>query len=282
MNRPEWRTIAWPNEAPISISVQLAFEAFSKSSTFSTLGRPGQTDRLSLSYGDYGSRVGIWRLLDLLNEEGVKASCLINGKAAQDHPQIIATMAAEGHELVGHGWVNDVPQDEHELGEADNIRRTLDAIATASGGIRPVGWVSPGMMDTIHSKKLLVSENCIYSGDDASDDNPFVEQIDGVPFVTLPNVALSSHDLRQWLKPGANPTLIRDSFCTTFDELYQEARHGRPGSLSITLHAHVAGRPTLLPSIREVIRYAKKVEDVWWARNDEQAKWAQTQKWTRS
>jgi hypothetical protein len=98
----------------------------------------------------------------------------------------------------------------------------------------------------------------------------------------VPNVALSSHDLRQWLRNGSSPTLIRDGFVATFDELYAEGKGGRPGSVAITLHAHVAGRPTLIPAVREAIRYAKSKQDVWWSRMDEQAAWALEQKFTRA
>jgi peptidoglycan/xylan/chitin deacetylase (PgdA/CDA1 family) len=269
---PSWRRVTWPDGANISVSVLLAFEAFQKQSQFTTQGKPGQVDRFSLSYAEYGARVGIWRLLDLLEEEGVKASCAINGLAAEQHPEVIAALVDSGHEVVGHGWVNDVHQDENDE-EAETISRSLDAIEHA-GGVRPVGWVSPAMMSSDRTKELLVRENCIYSMDDASDDCPFVETVAGAPFVTLPTTSLASHDLRQWLRIGAGPNRMAESFKATFDQLHSEGVKGRPGNLGITLHAHVAGRPTLIAGVREIIRHAKRHEGVWWARNDEQARWA--------
>jgi peptidoglycan/xylan/chitin deacetylase (PgdA/CDA1 family) len=282
MTRPHWRAISWPDHAPITVSVNLDFEAFTRNSQFSTLGRPGEVDRFSMSYGEYGARVGVWRLLDLLRDEGVRASCAINGLAAQRYPDAVRAMVADGHELVAHGWANDTYAGEDpELSEAEVIRRTLDAITTASGGVRPVGWVSPALVTTEKTKELLVQEGLIYTGDDASDDVPFIEEIAGAQFVTVPNTSFSSHDLRQWLRNGSAPTVLRDNFIASFDELYKEGRNGRPGSIALTLHAHAAGRPALIGAVREALRHAKLRDDVWWSRMDEQAEWALLQKMAR-
>ena len=101
------RSWEWPGKAKIAISINLAFEAFVRRSQISLQKTPGEIDHFSLSYAEYGVRSGIWRLLDVLDEFGLKGSMSTNGLAAERHPEIIHACAEAGHEVVGHGWAND-------------------------------------------------------------------------------------------------------------------------------------------------------------------------------
>jgi peptidoglycan/xylan/chitin deacetylase (PgdA/CDA1 family) len=92
-----------PDNAKIAVSINLALEAFRHKSQLTLEARPGKTDHFSLSYAEYGARAGIWRILDLLNELGLKASMSINGKAAQLYPEAVRATADAGHEVVAHG-----------------------------------------------------------------------------------------------------------------------------------------------------------------------------------
>ena len=92
---------------------------------------------------------------------------------------------------------------------------------------------------------------------------------------------MASHDLRQYLKVGSIAPQIADSFEITFDQLYEEGARGRPAGLILSLHAHVAGRPTLIPAVRRAIQYAKSHSDTWISRLDEQAAWAIKREYTR-
>lgn len=277
-----WRSIEWPDGQRISVNVMVALEDFIRVSQFGTETRPGKADRFSLSYGEYGARVGAWRLLELFEEEGITSSWAVNGLSAQRHPELVKVIADAGHELIAHGWANDVHVDEGGLlGEQEMIKKTIDAITEASGGVRPVGWCSPALMDTPQTKSFLVAEGCTYTVDDMSDDVPFVETVDGKPIATIPYNAMASHDLRQYLKVGSIATQIADSFEITFDQLYEEGGRGRPAGLILSLHAHVAGRPTLIPAVRRAIQYAKSHSDTWISRLDEQAEWAIKREYTR-
>ena len=112
------RSWAWPGGANIAMSIGLAFEAFQYHSQYSHTVGQGKADHFSLSYADYGWKSGVWRLLDLLDEVDLKASMSTNGLAAESHPDAVRAAAEAGHEIVGHGWVNDVlMQDDDPEGE---------------------------------------------------------------------------------------------------------------------------------------------------------------------
>jgi len=120
---------------------------------------------------------------------------------------------------------------------------------------------------------LLAEQGYIWVGDDASDDLPFVEQTAHGPFVTLPRVNIFTNDISSWIFP-ANPTSVfLENFMNTFDQLYREGEAGYPKWLGITLHAHMAGRPTMSNAIRRCLDYVRKHDGVFYTRSRDIAAW---------
>ncbi|MDB5999998.1 MAG: hypothetical protein JWP52_1697, partial [Rhizobacter sp.] len=218
------------------------------------------------SYGDYGWKVGIWRLLDLLESFGLKASMSVNGLAAERHPDIVKIFVEQGHEVLGHGWANDVRvKDEGEAEEREEIRRCTEALVKACG-VRPVGWTSPGSSGSDHTIDLLCEQGYQWVGDDASDDIPFVVKTKHGPFTILPRTNMSTNDITMWVFPKNPPSTLFESFKDTFDQLYAEGAAGTPKWIDLTLHAHMAGRATLIPTIRKCIDYARQHDGVFYTR----------------
>ena len=268
------RDWAWPDGAPLALSIGLAFESFEYKSQYSHYSEPGKKDHFSLSYADYGWKAGVWRLLDLLDGYGLKVSMSTNGRAAEDHPNVVQAATAAGHEIVGHGWVNDIlMQDDDIETEIAEIRRVTAAL-TDAGGVRPVGWVSPGSTGSSNTFDILKAEGSLWHGDDASDDLPFLTETEHGPIVSMPRINIPANDLIQWIFPTNPPDIMWNSFKPTFDELYAEGVGGRPKWIEMTLHCHMAGRPTLIPAIRQCLDYARGHDGVWFARKCDIAQWA--------
>lgn len=266
--------VAWPRGATIAMTVGIALEAFENQSQLRLTGTPGTKDRFSLSYGEYGVRTGVWRLLDLLDEYRVPGTFSVSGKLAADRPDVVRAVAAAGHALVGHGWVNDrFMTDDDEATERGIITRTLDAIEAASG-VRPVGWASPANSGSEHSSAYLLDAGITWSGDDASVGLPFVEDVGGRPLTVLPKVNMAANDLVHWILPTNSPSVFADGFRDMFDTLYAEGRAGRPQWADMVLHCHMAGRPEFVPTLRRVLQHVRGHDGVWWATKDEVAAWA--------
>ncbi len=269
-DRAPWR---WPGDARIAVSVGLAFEAFEARSQFVTSGAAAGADPFSLSYADYGWKAGAWRLLDLLEGYGIAGQVYTSGRAAAEHPEVVAAFAAAGHEIVGHGWVNDRPMGGRTPDDVRaEIRRCTEALVAAAPA-RPVGWLSPGYAGTAESNAILASEGYLWAGDDASDDLPFVADTPGGPIAIIPTPGLAANDLTNWLAPRNGPSVLRDGFVDTFDLLYEEGGRGRPKWIEIVLHCHVAGRPALIPSIRTCLDHARAHDDVLFVRRCDLAAW---------
>jgi len=268
------RAWEWPEGAKIALSIGIAFEAFHRRSQFSTESSPNKVDYFSLSYAEYGAKSGVWRLLDLMEELGVKASFSTNGLAAERHPQVMREIGALGHEVVGHGWVNDeLYRDDDPEAEREAIKRCVQALFDASG-TRPVGWTSPGSVGSKNTLDFLRAEGFIWNGDDASDDLPFLIPTDYGPMVVMPRTNIPQNDLIMWVAPKNPPSVFYEGFCETFDQLYQEGVAGAPKWIEMTLHCHMAGRPTMVPTIRRCLAHARRHEGVWFARKRDIAEWA--------
>ncbi len=268
------RTWNWPNGAKIALSVGLALEEFNLQSQARHEGQAGKVNNFSISYGHYGWKAGIWRLLDLLDEFAIKGNLAINGLAAERHPDAVRAVAEAGHEIGGHGWVNDVLAPDDDPGaEREMIRRCTEVLAAVSGA-RPVGWISPALAGSRNTCQILVEEGYLWNGDDASDDLPFPRDTPKGPIIIMPRTNMPQNDLFMWLLTKNPPDVIWQGFKDTFDELYAESEGGAPKWTEITLHAHIAGRPTLIPTIRKCLNYAKQHDGVWFARPMDIARWA--------
>jgi peptidoglycan/xylan/chitin deacetylase (PgdA/CDA1 family) len=263
--------LKWPNDAKIAVSFFVAFEAFEKSSQYRRH-EGDKPDYASLAYGEYGGKAGIYRILDALNGNHVKGTIDTNGRVAEIFPDAVKELHAAGHEIVGHGWVNDTPLtslNRHE--ERALIKQTLDAIASVTGE-RPVGWVSPGHRINEYTFEHFVEEGIFWTGDLPGPDVPESRRVNGKPLVIMPRLDYAN-DL-SLIFNAKNPARVYfDSFKAAFDRLYAEGEAGSPKLIDCLVHAHIGGRPNIIGVFEECIRYAKGFKDVWFATKGEIARY---------
>jgi len=262
--------VQWPNNAKIAVSFFVAFESFINYSQYRRGG--DKPDYASLAYGEYGGKAGIWRVMDTLSRNNVKGTIDTNGRVAEQFPDALQELHRAGHEIVGHGWANDIyltslePEKEREL-----IRRTLDSIAAVTGQ-RPVGWVSPGHRINAHTFDYLVDEGIFWTGDLPGPDIPEHRIINDKPLVIMPRLDYAN-DHSLVFHPKNPARFYFDSFKTAFDYLYAEGAAGSPKLIDALVHAHIGGRPNIIGVFEECIRYAKGFKDVWFCTKGEIAKW---------
>ncbi|MCE3240764.1 MAG: hypothetical protein K0Q83_1271, partial [Deltaproteobacteria bacterium] len=262
--------IKLPNDAKIAVSFFVAFEAFEKYSQYREGG--DKPDFASLAYGEYGGKAGIWRIMDVLARNQVKGTIDTNGRIAEDFPDALKELHAGGHEIVGHGWVNDTslislePAREKEL-----IKRTLDSLASVTGK-RPVGWVSPGHRINEFTFAHFVDEGIIWTGDLPGPDIPQHRMVNGKPLVIMPRLDYAN-DLSLIFRAKNPARVYFESFKSAFDLLYAEGQAGSPKLIDALVHAHIGGRANIIGVFEECIRYAKGFKDVWFCTKGEIASW---------
>src|SRR5918999_1381330 len=263
--------IQWPNDAKIAVSFFVAFETFDKSSQYRRA-ENGKPDYASLAYGEYGGKAGIWRIMDVFARNGVKGTIDTNGRVAEVFPDAVKELHAAGHEIVGHGWVNDIALTAlGEKQEKELIRRTLDGLASVTGK-RPVGWVSPGHRINEHTFEYFVDEGIYWTGDLPGPDIPEHRIINGKPLVIMPRLDYAN-DLSLIFRAKNPARVYFESFKTAFDYLYAEGQAGSPKLIDALVHAHIGGRPNIIGVFEECIRYAQSFKDVWFSTKGEIAKY---------
>ena len=119
---------------------------------------------MQLAKGEFGGRVGIWRLIELFDATASRRPSSRPGASASSIPQALRAAAKSGHELADHMWEHRVPK-EPEL-ERDHLLKT-DAALERISGRRPVGSRSH------HSPTLLRDEGYIYNSHGAADHRPY-------------------------------------------------------------------------------------------------------------
>lgn len=262
--------IEWPDGAKIAVSFFVAFETFDKYSQYREGG--DKPDYASLAYGEYGGKAGIWRIMDVLARNGVRGTIDTNGRIAEDFPDALRELHKAGHEIVGHGWVNDMALSALDAAqERSVIKRTLDSLAAVTGR-RPVGWVSPGHRINEYTLANFVEEGIIWTGDLPGPDIPQHRVVNGKNLVIMPRLDYAN-DLSLIFKPKNHPRLYFESFKAAFDCLYAEGLAGAPKLIDCLVHAHIGGRPNIIGVFEECIRYAKGFSGVWCCTKGEIAQW---------
>jgi putative urate catabolism protein len=218
---------------------------------------------------EYGSRVGVWRLLKLFEKKKVPLTVYAVAMAAERHPGVIRAMVDAGHEIASHGyrWIN--YQYVGEDTERQHIQKAV-AILTQVAGTPPLGWYTGR---TSPNTRRLVAEHggFLYDADDYNDDLPYWTLVEGKPQLIVP-YTLDANDMRFAAVQGFNSgdqffTYLKDSF----DVLYAEGEE-TPRLMSVGLHCRLVGRPGRMAALERFIDYAKGHEAVWFCRRVEIAR----------
>jgi peptidoglycan/xylan/chitin deacetylase (PgdA/CDA1 family) len=153
----------WPQGRPLAVSVSVMLEGWAAPDApgmgpMGNLLKPGTVDLQARSWADYGAKVGAWRLLDLLDQEGAKAVFYTSGVVAEQFPALPAAIARRGHPVAAHGWSQGtLPAYQTPEQEAADIARCVDTIR-ATAGSPPLGWLSPRCTPSVATSSLLAAQ----------------------------------------------------------------------------------------------------------------------------
>jgi hypothetical protein len=218
---------------------------------------------------EYGSRVGVWRILREFEKRGLPLTVFGVGMALQRHPELTAAFVELGHEIACHGWRWISYQNLDEATEREHMRLGLDAIEKLTGN-RPLGWYTG--RDSPQTRRLVADDGgLLYDSDYYGDDLPFwmkVKRSDGtvVPRLVVP-YTLDTNDMRFALPQGFAQAedffiYLRDSF----DALYAEGDpngENAPKMMSVGMHCRLLGRPGRLVALQRFLDHVAKHDKVW-------------------
>ena len=155
-------SLQWPDGKLVCCTFRVAYEAFRKSGRFKRSAKI-DVNVTSLSHANYGGAVGIWRLMDLFNRTGIRATVGANGLAVEKWPDTIKALHLAGHEIAAHGMTNDHDMTELTPDEQREEVRACTRVIMNCVGERPIGWAGPGNLHTEETLGILADEGYRWS-----------------------------------------------------------------------------------------------------------------------
>ena len=269
----------WPGGARIALQFVLNYEEGSENNVLH--GDAGSETFLSEIIGaqsfaarhmsmesmyEYGSRVGVWRLLDEFEKRGLPLTVFGVAMALERNPPLVARFMELGHEIACHGWRWIHYQHMDEADEKKHMKLATEIIHLMTGGKWPAGWYTG--RDSPNTRRLVAEHGgYTYDSDYYGDDLPFwmpVQKSDGTTEQRLiVPYTLDANDMRFAAPQGFNTaehffTYLKDSF----DVLYAEGE-SRPKMMSVGMHCRILGKPGRLRGLQKFLDYVQSHDKVW-------------------
>lgn len=273
----------WPNSARLAISIVLNYEEGSErgysngdpdqesGTEWGQYDYPPDIRNLAMeSMYEYGARVGVWRILDVVDSYDIPLTFFACAQAFELNSDVADYVRNSTHEVCSHGyrWEEVFRLTAQE--EAASIRMAIKSLEHTIGR-RPVGWYCR-YGPSVRTRELLAAEGgFLYDSDSYADDTPYFVTSLGSRRLVVP-YAPDSNDFRFW---QANGPTTASSFAEylkdSFDELYRESAT-MPRMMSLGLHPRMIGRPGRIRALRDFIDHALRHEGVWFATREQIAR----------
>jgi peptidoglycan/xylan/chitin deacetylase (PgdA/CDA1 family) len=257
--------LTWPGGKRVAFYVGLNVETFLPD-------RPSTSiwplelvpDPLNHGWRDYGARVGIWRIIDILDKYGVRASTLLNSMVTEQHPQIITAGVERDWAWLAHGSTNSILHTGLELDDERQILTEITSTIEAATGQRPQGWMGPALTETVNTPALLAELGFHYVLDWTNDDQPYQLNVPGMLSVPY---TVELNDLGLFLRGMTGPDflqMVKDQY----DVLRADSEHsGRV--MALALHPFVIGQPFRAKYLDLALEYIAAQPDVWLTTSNE-------------
>jgi peptidoglycan/xylan/chitin deacetylase (PgdA/CDA1 family) len=262
---------AWPNGKRIAVSVTVMFETWRDDSApnysvQTTKLKEGKVDYAAQAWSTYGGRVGVWRLVRLLDRLHVPGTFFVSARCTEQYPDAVRQIVASGHDIAGHSYTHDdilsymTPDQQRAM-----IRKSVDMLSGLTG--KPVtGWGSPVVAFTPETAGILVQEGLKWTNDVTFSDLPLRIH---TPYGDIAGVPTTDFSDNRVLK--ANVRDLFDVYKGTFDYL---TANEPMGLIVMVIHCQFGGRPLVSAVIEDILKYFAASNDVWFARHEELARWA--------
>jgi allantoinase len=266
--------LSWPNGAAVALWVIPNIEFFSLGEKVPVAagGSGGPVpDVPAWATRDYGNRIGVFRLMDVLDRHGIRGTVALNSELCAHHPAIIAEGQKRKWEWMGHNESNTRRLNAIEPGEEPGvIANALSTIERATGQ-RPVGWLGSGLQETWATVDLLAAEGCEYVADWVNDDQPYMMNLDGGRRLVSVPYSYEINDKSAIERAHRTADEFKDMICRQFDVLYREgAQSGRV--MAIALHPYIIGVPHRIGALDAALEYICSHDGVWKATGAEIAR----------
>jgi allantoinase len=219
----------------------------------------GERELFTESTFEYGSRVGVWRLLELLDEFQVTATVFACGLALERNPAVAKAFVARGYDFVGHGyrWVPHTGMTTEQ--EHGDVRMCADAVRKMTG-YSIHGWFTRPP-NTVNTRQVLIEEGLLYDSGAVNDDLPYFQVVQGRPMLIVP-YSLDVNDTKFFKNQFFTARDFESYAIDSFDTLHAQSQRS-PLMMSVGLHSRIIGRPGRLIGLRRFLEHVRRHNDVW-------------------
>ena len=220
-------------------------------------GVPLLPDVVHWAWHEYGMRVGCWRFFELFERLEIKPTLAANARICEDYPRVAEEAKRNGWEFMGHAY-DQIPIHKVE-DQAAMINRSMDVIEKFTG-TRPVGWLGPGLTQTLETPEILAEAGVKYIGDWVYDDEPTVIRTAKGPLVTLP-YTIEINDIPMMIVQHHESEYLTRRAIDQFDRLYQEGEH-RAKIMVLAIHPYISGQPHRIKYLEQIYDYVSQFDGV--------------------
>jgi allantoinase len=262
--------VAWPGGAPVAIWPVISLEWFPIIPSDTPFRAPGHMQTAYPDYRhytarEYGTRVGLYRLLDGFERIGARVSIACNSAIAERYPELIRDIGAAGHEIIAHStdMNGTIASTLPEADERALIATSLDTLERVSG-TRPRGWLSIARSQSFHTPRLLAEAGVAYMCDWSHDELPVRFRTDAGPIINIP----LNHELsdRQILTVQQQSV---DSYAQQMQDAYtwlaSEAKTHGGRMLPMHLTPYIMGLPYRIDAFEALLSWFTQQPKYWFA-----------------
>jgi len=268
--------LRWPNGARVALWVipnieHFLFDRPSTSVTHTTAAFV--PDVLNYSWRDYGVRVGIWRLMEVMQRYGVRGTVALNSDVCAHYPRILEEGNRLKWEWMGHGtsnsFITNQRSEEAERALIADVVRTIEK----GTGKRPRGWLCPALTESHHTLDLLAENKIEYVADWVNDEQPYPMRVKNGTILSMP-YTIEINDIPVSLDQKQSGESFGRMICDQFDVLYEDgAKTGR--IMAISLHPFLVGHPHRSKHFAKALEHITSRQEVWLATGSEIVDWYQ-------
>ncbi|WP_213773730.1 polysaccharide deacetylase family protein [Bradyrhizobium sp. dw_78] len=271
VDRPVLR---WPNGARVAVWVIPNIEHFMfdrPSTSITAVTTRFVPDVLNYSWRDYGVRVGIWRMMEVMEKYRIRGTVALNSDVCEHYPRIIEEGNNLGWEWMGHGKNNSILMAEKDKDEERDLISHVVKTITAGTGKHPRGWLGPALTETHNTLDILAEAGIEYVCDWVNDEQPYPIRVKSGSLLSIP-YSSEVNDIPAILDGKQSAESFGQMIKDQFDVLYEDgASTGRV--MSICLHPFLIGHPFRSKYFAEALQHITSRQDVWLATGSEIIDW---------
>ncbi len=266
--------LRFPNGARVAVWVIPNIEHFhwdKPSTSVTAVTAHLKPDVLNYSWRDFGVRVGIWRLIEVMERHGVKGTVALNSEVCGQYARIVEAGNELGWEWMGHGSTNSVLFNDQPEDEERRLIGNIVSTIAAGTGTAPKGWLGPALSESFNTPDILAANGIEYVCDWVNDEQPYAMEVKSGSLVSMP-YSIEINDIPAFLDRGLGAEEFYRMIVDQFDVLYEDgATTGRV--MAICLHPFLIGHAFRAKYLDKALRHIRQRAEVWVTRGGDINDW---------